>query len=178
MSSADPARPQIYNPVAKALHWFVAVLILAQLLIAWKMPDIHKGTLPEGAIAWHLTVGVLIVILVAARVIWRIVRPPTPGAVDQSLPARAARAGHAVLYLLMVVVPVLGWANASSRDWAVGLAGLDLPRLMPAGAPLGHVLGDIHGYLAWALAVVAALHVLGGLYHQLVLRDDTMRRMT
>jgi cytochrome b561 len=177
MASAVPARPQVYNPLAKALHWAVAVLIVVQLLIAWRMPDIHKGTLPEGAIAWHLRVGVAIVILVVARALWRIARPPTPGSVDATVLGRVARAGHALLYLLMVVVPALGWANASSRDWAVGLAGVELPRLMAPGAALGHVLGDIHGYLAWTLGVVAALHVLAGLYHQLALHDDTMRRM-
>lgn len=177
MSSAAPARPQIYDPIAKALHWIVALLIVMQLLIAWRMPEVHRDTRPEGAIAWHLTIGVLILVLVAVRVLWRLARPPAAEGPGAGLARRAARAGHALLYLLLVLVPVLGWANASSRNWAVGLGGLELPRLMPAGSPLGHELGDVHGWLAWALGALAALHVLVGLYHQFVLRDGTMQRM-
>jgi cytochrome b561 len=78
----------------------------------------------------------------------------------------------------MVVVPVLGWVIANSRDWAVGLAPLfDLPRIMPVGSNLGHDLGDVHSGLAVVLAVLIGLHVLAGLFHHWVRRDDTLRRM-
>jgi cytochrome b561 len=166
-----------YNPVAKILHWSIAVLIALQLGIGWTMPEIHKGTRPDGEIGWHLRVGVLIVLLVAARVVWRAVRPPTGTDSDRSGMQRLASAAHIVLYLLMIVVPVLGWANAGSRDWAVGIGPLQLPRLIPAGSKLGHDLGDIHSDLAIVLAVVIGLHVAAGLYHQFVRRDDTLLRM-
>ena len=77
----------------------------------------------------------------------------------------------------MIVVPVLGWANAGSRDWAVGIGPLQLPRLAQAGSTLGHELGDIHGYLAIVLAVVVGLHVAAGLYHHVIRRDGTLQRM-
>jgi cytochrome b561 len=167
-----------YNPVAKALHWAIAVLLAVQFVIGWTMPDVHRGTLPVGEIGWHVTVGVLITLLVAARVIWRLVRPPVATGAQRGWLARAAQATHVLLYLLMVIVPVLGWANANSRDWAVGLAQwLELPRIMPAGSKLGHEFGDIHGALAVVLVVLIGIHLAAGLYHQLVLRDDTLRRM-
>ena len=50
-----------YDGVAKFLHWLVVVLITAQFIIGWTMPDIHKGTRPEGLIAWHLGVGAALV---------------------------------------------------------------------------------------------------------------------
>lgn len=176
----NPVRtaPSIYNPVAKALHWAIAALLAAQFVIGWTMPHVRKGTLPVGEIGWHVTVGVLIIMLVVARVIWRLARPPVVLATDGSGLARAAQATHLLLYLLMMAVPVLGWANASSRDWAVGLTQwLELPRIMPVGSKLGHEFGDLHGNLAIVLIVVIGLHVAAGLYHQLILRDDTMRRM-
>ncbi len=43
-----------YDGVARFLHWLIVLLIAAQFVIGWTMPDIHKGTLPEGLIAWHL----------------------------------------------------------------------------------------------------------------------------
>jgi cytochrome b561 len=174
------ARPLLrtYSRTAKVLHWLIALLIVAQLVIGWTMPHVGKGTLPVGEIGWHVTVGVLIMLLVALRIVVRVARPPAgaPRAVGRV--DWLGQGVHALLYLLMVVVPVLGWANASSRDWAVGLTSwLELPRIMPVGSKLGHDFGDLHGNLAVVLAVLIGLHVLAGLYHHFVRRDDTLRRM-
>jgi len=177
MTRAATNGARTYNAVAKILHWSLAVLITLQLGIGWTMPEIHKDTRPDGEIGWHLAVGVLIVLLVAARVVWRAVRPPTGTNSDRGWMQRLASATHILLYLLMIIVPVLGWAHAGSRDWAVGIGPLLLPRLMPAGSKLGHDLGDIHGDLAVVLAVVLGLHVVAGLYHQFIRKDDTLRRM-
>lgn len=43
-----------YDFVARTLHWLVLILLVAQYAVAWTMPDIHKGTLPVGLVAWHL----------------------------------------------------------------------------------------------------------------------------
>jgi cytochrome b561 len=167
-----------YSRLSKALHWVVGALIVAQLVIGWTMPEVHRETLPVGLIGWHVTVGVVLILLIALRVVWRASHAPLASPGDSGWAERTARVAHALLYLLMVVVPVLGWANANSRDWAVGLASwLELPRISPAGSRLGHELGDVHGYLAVVLAVLIGLHLAGVLYHQLVRRDDTLRRM-
>ena len=167
-----------YSPLAKLLHWVIGILIIVQLVIGWTMPDVHKGTLPVGEIGWHVIVGVVLILLIALRVIWRIVRPPLPTPAERGWMGRTARATHVLLYLLMVVVPVLGWANASSRDWAVGLTSwFELPRIMPVGSKLGHEFGDLHGNLALVMAILVGLHVAAGIYHHVVRRDDTLRRM-
>jgi cytochrome b561 len=173
-----PMSAQKYSPLAKLLHWAIALLILAQLVIGWTMPEVHKGTLPVGEIGWHLTVGVVIILLVTLRVIWRLTHPPRPAAEERGWLKRTAQVTHGLLYALMVIVPVFGWANANSRDWAVGLASwLELPRIMPAGSKLGHALGDVHGNLAVLVAVLVGLHVAAAIYHHVVRRDDTLRRM-
>lgn len=178
MTPDAPPLTRTYSRTAKILHWLVALLIAAQLVIGWTMPHVRKGTLPVGEIGWHVTVGVLIILLVALRIIVRIARPPVGAPPGTGLAERLGQAGHVLLYLLMVVVPVLGWANASSRDWDVGLAPLfNLPRLMPVGSALGHDFGDVHSSLSVVLAVLIGLHVLAGLYHHWVRRDDTLRRM-
>lgn len=166
-----------YNGVAKFLHWSIAVLIVLQLGLGAIMPEIHKNTRPDGLIAWHISVGVLIVLCVAARVVWRLARPPIGIESDRGWMRRLASATHILLYILMIIVPILGWANASSRDWVVGLGPLHLPSLLPAGSRLGPELGDIHGDLAIVLAVLIGLHVLAGLYHHFVRRDDTLLRI-
>jgi cytochrome b561 len=178
MTEATPPATRRYNTVAKALHWAIALLIVAQFAIAWTMPEVHKGTLPVGEIAWHIIVGVTILLLVAARIVWRIVRPPVTVGVDSGLQHRIAQLTHGLLYLCMVVVPLLGWANANARDWAVGLCtGFRLPKIMASGDRFGLELGDVHGTLATVMLVLVGLHVAAGLYHHVVLKDDTLQRM-
>jgi cytochrome b561 len=173
------AEGQAYGPVAKILHWLVVLLLVAQFAVAWTMPPIRRGTSPDGLIGLHLSIGALILLVVVVRAVWRLTHraPPEP----DDLPAWqrfAARATHGLLYGILLALPVLGWANASSRGWSVGLFGaLPLPKIMPTGSELGHVLGDIHGTLATILLYVVGLHVAAALYHAIVRRDQILQRI-
>jgi cytochrome b561 len=175
----DPTVSEVYSGVARTLHWLIVALLIAQFTIAWTMPDIHRGTLPVGLIAWHLSIGTIILAVMLVRLIWRWThRAPPPPATLSPLLRAVSRATHYLLYLLLIALPLLGWANASSRNWPVTLFGfIPLPPLVPAGSRLGHRLGDVHMTLATVLLVVVALHVAGALYHMVILRDRTLRRM-
>jgi cytochrome b561 len=171
---SSPAR---YDAVARFLHWSIVALVVAQYLLGWTMPDVHRDTLPVGLIAAHLIVGTALVAAMVCRVLWRAThRPP---ASELTAPMRwLSGLTHGVLYLLLIVVPLLGWINASSRAWRVSLLGaLDLPALSAAGSPFGHAMGDVHGVLAWVLLAAIGLHVGAALLHRFVLRDGVLQRM-
>lgn len=174
-----PAGEPGYSGVAKALHWLIVALLIAQYTIAWTMPRIHRGTRPEGLIAVHLSLGIVILALAILRLLWRVMRP-VPLVAD-TMPAwqhRGAQAVHALLYLLLLVLPLMGWANASTRGWTIRLPGLfALPQILPAGSPLGRQLGDLHVWTSYALLAVAGLHLAAALYHHLWLRDRVLWRM-
>jgi cytochrome b561 len=174
---ANAFAAQKYDPFARLLHWLVVLLLCAQYIVGWTMPDVHRDTQPVGLIAIHLGLGVSIVAVVLVRVVWRLLRKE-PGVVEGTAATRAiAYLTHGLLYLLLIVQPLMGWANASSRGWPIALAGVKLPALSPTGSSLGHALGDVHGLLAWVMLGLIGLHVLGALYHQIVLRDGVLRRM-
>jgi hypothetical protein len=67
--------PSTYSGSARFFHWATVLLLAAQYVIAWTMPDVHHDTQPIELIAWHLSVGMLILLLVAVRVVWRITHP-------------------------------------------------------------------------------------------------------
>ena len=71
MSQDSPASERRYHPVAKALHWLVALLVALQFGIAWTMPDIGPHTKLGRLISLHLTVGALIGLAVLVRISWR-----------------------------------------------------------------------------------------------------------
>lgn len=169
--------PQTYDRVARLLHWLVVALIAAQFLIGWIMPDIGRDTQQAGLVAWHLSVGAALIAAVVARIAWRLTHRAPPSTSSPALGA-VSRATHFLLYVFLVLVPLLGWANASSRGWHVKLLGaIDLPSLAPTGSPTGHAMGDIHSALAWVLLALIGVHVGAALFHRFVLKDNVMQRM-
>lgn len=169
-----------YDPVAKGLHWLTVLLIVTQFVVAWTMPDIHKGTKPVGLIQWHLVIGSSLLVIVALRLLWRMThRPPPPAEGLPGWQRQTAAITQWALYALLLVVPITGWAAASVRPWVVHAFGvLPLPGLLPAGDRIGFRIGDIHGgILAWTLLGVAVLHISAALYHRLALRDKVLSRM-
>ena len=168
-----------YNGVSQGLHWLVLVLLVVQFAIGWTMPDVTRDTKPVDLIAWHLSVGSLILLLMLVRLGWRLASTVPPAPVDLSPPLRlVSRATHFLLYAILIVLPFLGWINANARGWTVRLFGvIPLPTLVPSGSEWGHAMGDIHMNLAWVLLAVAGLHILGAGYHQFVLRDGLLGRM-
>ena len=168
-----------YNGFAKGLHWLVLLLVIAQFSLAWTMPDIHHGTQPLGLIAWHLSIGLCILLVMLVRLGWRMVSriPPPPS--DLPAPLRLlSRVTHFVLYALLIILPLLGWINASARGWSVLFFGVvPLPQLVSSGSPLGMQMGDVHRAVALVLLGIAGLHIAGAFYHQLILRDGVVGRM-
>lgn len=173
------AREPSYGGIAKALHWGIVALLVAQFAVAWTMPAIRRGTRPEGLIDVHLSLGMAILFLAVLRLVWRAAFPVPLR--EDNVPAwqnLAARAVHGLLYLVVIVLPFLGWAAASTRGWTVRFLGLvALPRLLPTDPRLGGRLGDYHVWMSYALLALAGLHVLATLYHQLWLRDRVLARM-
>ena len=167
-------------PVAlRGFHWLIVLLLVLQFSDAWTMPHIGRGTVPVGLIAWHLFFGTTILAVMLLRLGWRarMAVPAAPANLPRPLQLMA-RLVHYILYFGVIIIAVLGWANASSRGWNVKLLGfIPLPPIMPKGSSLGHQLGDVHHLLATALLYVIGVHVAAALYHAAVLRDGLLRRM-
>lgn len=179
MQSHIAATPIGYGRVAKVLHWLVAVLLAAQFALGWVMPDVHRGTKPEGLIFWHVSIGMLLLAVVVIRFVWRLVEPvPLLTGGMPPWQVAVARLTHWLLYAVLVVQLVLGWANASARGWVVDLFGVvPMPWIMPSGSRAGMQAGDIHGTVAWVVLALVGLHVAAALYHQFIRRDNLLQRM-
>jgi len=172
------ARASGYGAVAKILHWLIVALLVAQFTVAWTMPDVGRGTRNEGLITVHLSLGAFILVVVIIRLAWRLTHP-VPLLTDEVPPwqHRAAQAIHALLYAILVALPVMGWANANARGWDAVIFGISFPKIMATRSGLGMALGDIHQVTAIVLLVVVGLHALAALYHHFVLRDRVLLRM-
>lgn len=176
-----------YSAVAILLHWASALGVL--VLIGLGLTMTHAGLAPLRQFQlyqWHKSVGITVLALTALRVLWRLThRPPPHPAGMPARERRAAGAAHALLYLLLVGLPLTGWAVVSLSPFNIptvlyGLVPwphLPLADLVPDPAAAEGLLKRVHALGAWFLAALLAVHVAAALRHHLLLRDDVLRRM-
>jgi cytochrome b561 len=167
-----------YGTTAKVFHWLVVVLLLAQYLVGWLMPDIHRGMKPGVAMTFHVSIGLVILITIVLRLAWRLTYPVAP---ESSLPRWQRLVSEAVHWLLCVLVLATafsGWLFASFRGWSMSLFYLvPIPMLASDNAAAGKAIDGLHQALEWTLLVVIGLHVAAAIAHLFVFRDRVMQRM-
>ncbi|HEY9460119.1 MAG TPA: cytochrome b [Paralcaligenes sp.] len=170
---------QGYSSLAKLLHWMIVLLVLAQFVVAILMPDIGRNTVPGPLINLHFSLGVLILVVMAIRFMFRLLYPVPLDMPGSPLWERwTAHATHLVFYFILLTGPFLGWASASAHKLPVDVFGIFvLPAIAPAKADWALAAGDIHAYMMWMLLVLIALHVAGALYHRFFRHDGVLRRM-
>lgn len=167
-----------YGVVTQALHWLVVLLVIVQFVLADIADDLPRGAEKLEWVARHRSVGLTIMVVALFRVAWRIFdRLPDP----VPMPAwqrKAATLSHWGMYALLFALPLTGWMMSSAEGARVVWFGmLQLPGLVVPSQQLGEALHEIHEVLATSLLVLAGLHVLAALKHQLLDRDRLLSRM-
>jgi cytochrome b561 len=167
-----------YDPVARSLHWLVFIVLAVQVLVGWSLPHIRKGMPQEGIIDWHLSIGAALMFLVVLRLLWRLVHPTPPAASLAPWERKISGITHTLLYALLLVIPVLGWAAANYFGFTVHLFGIfSLPAIADGTMEWAHEAGDLHEGLVNILLYVVGLHVLAALWHHFIRRDRVLQRM-
>lgn len=162
---------------SRLLHWTMAVLILAMLFIGVAMvsflADYHR------LVAIHRPLGILLLVLVALRLVNRLVSPPPPLPADMPTMLRfTAHASHWLLYGLMFALPLVGWGMLSAADYPIELVGgLHLPPILPADRALYAFLRPLHTALAYLLFATFLAHLGAALTHAFVFKDGVFRSM-
>jgi cytochrome b561 len=172
------AQQQPFPLLSRILHWTMAAMILAMLFIGIGMvaspSDYHD------LVSIHKPLGILVLILVAIRLVNRLLNPPPP--LPDGMPPWqrfAAYGSHVLLYALMFAVPLVGWAMLSAARYPIVLYGsLQLPPIAPQSPELFAVLRQTHTVLALLLFATFLAHLGAALTHALIFRDDVFPSMT
>lgn len=176
---SDRAAPSRYGPVAMILHWIIALLIVAQFVLAELAEDLPLGMEKLQLLANHKSVGITVLGLAVLRLGWRLAvpPPPLPGAVPR-WQARVSTATHWAFYGLLFAMPLSGWIFSSAASFSVSWFNLvQLPDLVGADEGLADIAEEIHEILARGLFVLALVHVAAALKHQFLDRDGVLLRM-
>ncbi len=169
-----------YGGIAQSAHWLVFVMLLGSFTLGFVMHDLAVSPLKLKLYAYHKWLGVMVFVLVALRLTWRLWSPPP--ALPASMPGwekRAAEISHRLLYLLLFAVPLSGWLMSSAKGFQTVLFGLwPIPDLLGKNPPLGEALEQVHWLLNKLLLGLVSLHVVAALKHHFIDRDDVLARMT
>jgi cytochrome b561 len=175
--AADTTDTRRYAAAAIILHWIIAAMILIQLGSGWYMNEVLPDHSPaqDRVQDIHVSIGLTILLLVLIRIGVRLANRPPPLPKDMPAWERGlAHLGHALFYVLLLALPLTGWALVSIRHEDIPFWGLPAPALpvlpdlgLAERKAIGHQLKHIHIYiLIWIVVINLALHVAGALKHQ------------
>lgn len=183
-----------YGSVAKWLHWTIALLFLASYCTVYYRHWFTEDKTPENwlALQLHLSVGITIGALVILRMIWRSMNPapdPEPGSRTAHL---AAHIGHYALYVVMILMPLTGYigtgVDTEYFSWfdiakfeSTSLYQLVVTDWMGLNfdefeAPVDFIHKELMG--VWLLWMLISGHAMAAIYHHVVKKDRTLKRMT
>ncbi len=169
-----------YTAVAIALHWAIALAIGLMIWLGWNMDE------NEVRFQLHKSIGITILMLTIARIVWRLLNPPPPLPAEMKpLEKASSHLVHLGFYALMLAMPLTGWLVVSTHtefDVPIVLYGTiswpDIPGIGFLKNETAHeVLEFVHSKLAWLTIGLLALHVAGAIKHEFSAEDGVLKRM-
>jgi cytochrome b561 len=185
--SVRPARGARYGTVAILLHWLIALLIVANVVLGLRSSALD-GLARFELLQVHKSIGISILLFSLFRLAWRLTHRPPPYPADLGRATRAAAATvHWLFYALMIALPVTGWLLVSASP-------TNIPTLLFGTIPWPHLPGvhDLpiasrvaltdtaatgHVALTYIAYLLVALHVAAALKHHFVERNGELGRM-
>lgn len=167
-----------WGALAQLFHWGMLLLFVAMFTLASIMDELPKGPERAAIVGLHKSTGITILALALARLLWRwsgVVPKPLAAAAWQQ---RLAGAVHVALYGLMFALPLSGYVMSMAAGRGVNWFGLlPLPDLVGPNKPLSEAAHEGHEVLATLVLLLVGLHLAAALWHHVIVKDDTLRRM-
>lgn len=173
-----------YDNIAVALHWLIALVLVAQFYTGWTFSGMERGDAHTMWFEWHRTLGFLVLFLTLARLAWRLKNPPP--AFPAGFPAWqrfVSRSTHILFYVLLIALPLAGWVYVSTGSTAANtgittlVGGTPWPIIPGLPRSLHGPSADVHVILVWITVALLALHVVAALKHQFIDKSPIANRM-
>lgn len=168
-----------YTRTAIALHWLIALMLFGLFGLGLYMAELPLSPTKLKLYSYHKWAGVTVFLLALVRLGWRVTH--VPPALPAGMPAwqlKAAAAGHHLLYLLMLIVPLSGWLMSSAKGFqTVWFGVLPIPDLIDKDKATGELLALVHKSLNLLFVAVIVGHVGAALKHHFIDKDGLLDRM-
>ena len=181
MRSSASAAPAIerHPLVTRVLHWATAVILVVSVSAILYRETTEQKTLRQVLMELHRQLGLLVLLLLVARVAVRSVKGLVNHALGPSAARRrAAAVAHWSMYGVLAGLVLLGWALCNAHAIHLRLFGvIPLPDLVAADSDLADTLSDYHIWAAWVLLSLVVPHVLAALWHHYIRHDGVLTAM-
>jgi len=144
-----------YQTPAKLLHWITAVLVFCMFASGVIAKQLGSGAVGDTLMSLHKLTGALTLVVVLLRLAYRATRSMP----EWRLQSHRRPVLHWMLYGVVILVPLLGWAGISDFGAREIFPGYSLPPIWPEGAGYDGLLLQYHAYFAFALLALVALHI-------------------
>lgn len=171
-----------YSISSRAIHWLMAILIIAILAIGIYMTTFIAKDAPNRFEIYglHKSLGVIALFFIFIRIFNRIISktPKLPTSMPK-VEINLSHLAHIGLYLLMAIVPISGYLMSNSFGYAVHLFSLDMPFLIEKNFELGKLFSTIHYYASYSLLALVMLHIAAVIKHRFFDKPehDVLKRM-
>lgn len=168
-----------YDPVAKTLHWLMALLVIVTIPIGLTMLRIGPGNLQNQLFTIHKGIGVTLLALIVLRILWRVTHTAPPLRGLPGWQVGVAHANHLLLYVMLAVMAASGYIFTVYGGYPIEfLDALGVPYHVAKNEPVSKVAEAVHVW-GWILILaLILLHIGAALYHGVVRRDGVVSRMS
>lgn len=168
-----------YGAVARLFHWLTVTLLLIIMPLGLVMGGLPRGALQNTAFITHELLGLTVLALTLLRFAWRLTHPVPPPSSDlSSIEVLASSSVHWLLYLVLIVMPLMGY-------FFLAFSGIDLhyfgllrvPEPVTPDKETGKFFLAVHASLQWAVYGLALMHIGAALHHYFMRRNDVLQRI-
>lgn len=174
-----------YDALSQAFHWTTAIAVVIAFILG---PEhfgrlMHDGLDPatRSDIVWHESLGLLVMVLTVARLLWVAVRPAAPKFEMAGWMQLTSKLVHGALWTLLLALPATALLALGSEGHPLTLLGGVRVDQMPiiANSGLANLAdwGEVHGFLGDAILALAGLHAVAAIYHHVVRKDGVLSSM-
>ena len=165
-----------YGLISIIFHWLMALIIIATFILGLNLK--HNFQYYYEVLALHNSLGITIFLLALLRVAWRYINIKPIPLPNKPILMKIATLTHIFFYIIFFTLPITGYILTNLQGDIVLFYGYSLPEVLEQHRGLKNYVHTIHDYVGNILLILFSLHVLGALYHHLIKKDNTLRRMT
>ncbi|MFT7404872.1 cytochrome b [Zhongshania sp.] len=169
-----------YGWVSVGIHWLMAMVVIGMFALGiWMRQLSYYDPWYQDGPTIHKSIGVLLFILLLARIGWRSINiRPKDDPVLKKWERTTAHLTHFAMYGLMLMLMTAGYLISTADGRQIEVFNFfSVPATLHGIENQEDIAGEIHEILAWALILLAGVHALAALKHHFINRDSTLLKM-
>ena len=169
-----------FGLVAIILHWVIALTVIGLFALGLYMLELsYYDPLYKVLPFVHKSVGLLLIVLLLARIVWKITTvQPNPVSGRTPFEIAAAKLVHFGLDAIILLIIFSGYLIPTAKGAGISVFGwFEVPASITSIPVQEDSAGSIHRYLAYLVVALSVLHAAAALKHHIINKDNTLRRM-